>query len=118
IPVTRLRMTRVALTVLADLRTHYPEQFFGQQLGERAGIHPGTLYPLLKQMQRGGWLTSWPEPENEWRASAPPGRGPGRRRTYFQLTPNGLRAATHELAQPRGKREPSNDLSAQNRRET
>ncbi|MEV2226866.1 TniQ family protein, partial [Nocardia vinacea] len=31
IPVTRLRMTRVALTVLADLRTHYPEQFFGQQ---------------------------------------------------------------------------------------
>lgn len=41
-------------------------------------ISPGTLYPLLKRMERNGWL----------RSKAEPGSGP-RGRRYYHLTPIG-----------------------------
>lgn len=55
-------------------------------------ISPGTLYPLLKRMERNGWL----------RCRAEPGAGP-RGRRYYHLTPRGanvlalLRDAVEEL---------------------
>ncbi|WP_134662651.1 MULTISPECIES: TniQ family protein [unclassified Amycolatopsis] len=114
IPVARLRMTRATLAVLADLRSHHPAEFYGHELHQRIGLHHGTLYPLLKQLHAAGWLTSRPEDEAEWLAGAPPGRGPGRRRTYYQLTPDGLRAATHELHQPRRNRKPNGNPQRNN----
>jgi DNA-binding PadR family transcriptional regulator len=48
-------------------------------------------------MNKAGWLTSRPEDEQSWLAGAPPGCGPGRRRTYYTLTAEGRRAARHEL---------------------
>lgn len=55
-------------------------------------ISPGTLYPLLKRMERNGWL----------RCEIEPGSGP-RRRRFYQLTDRGaavlalLRDAVAEL---------------------
>ncbi|UUV28597.1 TniQ family protein [Amycolatopsis roodepoortensis] len=118
IPVTRLRMTRATLAVLADLRARHPAEFYGHELHQRLGLHHGTIYPLLNQLENAGWLTSHPEDEAEWLAGAPPGRGPGRRRTYFQLTPDGFRATIHELAQPRRNRNTKRNPAAQHRRET
>jgi hypothetical protein len=54
---------------------------------DRTGIDQGTLYPILGRMHRAGWLSSHPEDEQSWLAGAPPERGPGRRRTYDNLTP-------------------------------
>jgi hypothetical protein len=55
------------------------------------------LYPMLHRMRRAGWLTSHPEGEQSWLAGAPPGRGLGGRRTYYNLIPERYRAACHEL---------------------
>ena len=68
----------------------------------------------IEAIHTAGCLTSHPEDEAEWVAGAPPGRGPGRRRTYYQLTPDGLRAATHELNQPRRNRKPDENPQRNN----
>ncbi|MFI9388958.1 LysR family transcriptional regulator [Kutzneria sp. NPDC052558] len=94
----QIRISRPVLTVLRDIIDH-PGQFYGLELHQRTGIDYGTLYPMLHRMHQAGWLTSHPEDEQSWLAGAPPGRGPGRRRTYYDLTPEGRRAALHELHQ-------------------
>ncbi|MDQ1016910.1 TniQ family protein [Streptomyces afghaniensis] len=104
ITVTRIRITGPTLTLLRDLLDHQDEEFYGAQIHARTGIDNGTLYPQLKRMERAGWLTSRLEPEESWIARAPVGCGPGRRRTYYTLTPGGLRAATHEVQHHRPRR--------------
>lgn len=52
--------------ILAELRRHGYD------------VSPGTLYPLLKRMERNGWL----------RCEIEPGNGL-RRRRYYHLTPGG-----------------------------
>jgi hypothetical protein len=80
-----------------DVPPHDPDEFYGFAIKQRTAIDGGTPYPLLKRMNKAGWLTSRPEDEQSWLAAAPPGRGPGRRRTYYTLTTEGRRAALHEL---------------------
>ncbi|MFG2334676.1 PadR family transcriptional regulator [Streptomyces sp. NPDC048604] len=63
----------------------------------RTGLEPGTLYPQLKRLERAGWLTSRLEDDTAWMNRATPGRGPGRRRTFYTLTAEGHRAARHEF---------------------
>jgi DNA-binding PadR family transcriptional regulator len=66
--------------ILAELRRHGHD------------VSPGTLYPLLKRMERNGWL----------RCETDPASGP-RGRRYYHLTPRGaavlrvLRDAVSEL---------------------
>jgi DNA-binding PadR family transcriptional regulator len=66
--------------ILAELRRHGHD------------VSPGTLYPLLKRMERNGWL----------RCESDPASGP-RGRRYYHLTPRGaavlgvLREAVIEL---------------------
>jgi len=97
IAVERIRIKATTLRLLQDLVDHDDEQFYGEQIVKRASIDAGTLYPQLHRLHDAGWLTSWPEDEQQWLAGAPPGRGPGRRRTYYTLTPDGRRAAQHEI---------------------
>jgi DNA-binding MarR family transcriptional regulator len=110
--VTRLRLTRPVLTVLGDLIEH-PGEFYGLEIRQRTGVDEGTLYPMLKRLQQRGWLTSRPEDEQAWLAGAPPGRGPGRRRTYYAFTTDGHRAALHELDR-RSKRKTDETQPMQN----
>lgn len=109
IAVERIRIMAPTLRLLQDLVEHDDVQFYGEQVVKRIGIDAGTLYPALHRLRAAGWLTSWPEPEHEWLAGAPPGCGPGRRRTYYALTPEGRRAAEHEIeyrdARPKKRQE-------------
>lgn len=97
ITVTRTRIMAPTLRLLQDLVEHGDPHFYGHEVAARTGIDTGTLYPALHRLQDAGWLTSWPEPEQEWLAGAPAGRGPGRRRTYYAFTPEGRHAAEHEI---------------------
>jgi DNA-binding MarR family transcriptional regulator len=76
---------------------HIDDECYGLELLQSTGLDEGTLCSNLKRMARAGWLTSRPEDEHAWLAGAHPGRGPGRRRTYYSFTPEGRRAALHEL---------------------
>ncbi|GAB3453304.1 hypothetical protein GCM10027436_53860 [Actinophytocola sediminis] len=96
INVTRLRMTTPLKAILRDLLDN-PREFYGHELLNRTNVSAGVIYDILHRLLNAGWLTSRPEDEHAWLAGAPPGRGPGRRRTYYTLTPDGHRAALHEL---------------------
>lgn len=76
---------------------HHPQESYGAAILEHTGLVPGTLYPMLHRLTAARWLTSRPESEQSWLARAPVGRGPGRRRTYYTLTAEGIHAARHEL---------------------
>ena len=113
IAVERLRMTHTTLTLLRHLTTTDAEEVYGHGLYQSTGIHHSTLHPLLRSLEQAGWLTSRDEDEADWLAGAPPGCGPGRRRTYYRLTPDGRRAALRELNTPR-KRQNSEKPGATN----
>jgi DNA-binding MarR family transcriptional regulator len=93
----RITITAATKTLLRDLIDRGTERTYGQEITTRTGLDSGTVYPNLRRLLAAGWLTSWPEDEQEWLAGAPPGCGPGRRRTYYALTDNGRRAALHEI---------------------
>ncbi|MEU4588261.1 LysR family transcriptional regulator [Kitasatospora aureofaciens] len=96
--VGRPRITRPLLAVLHHIHTELDgAEFYGFGVHQSTGTDLGTLYPMLTRLEDLGWLTSRPEDEAEWLAGAPPGRGPGRRRTYYQLTPEGRRAAAYTV---------------------
>ncbi|MEV5216786.1 TniQ family protein [Streptomyces albidoflavus] len=106
IAVTRIRITGPTLALLRDLLDHKDKEFYGAQIHARTGLNTGTLHPQLKRLKQAGWLTSRPEIEESWLGRAPAGCGPGRRRTYYSFTPEGVRAAAHEI-QHHKKRPPS-----------
>jgi len=97
IDVQRITITAATAILLRDLIDHGAERTYGQEITTRTGLDGGTVYPNLRRLLAAGWLTSWPEDEQEWLAGAPPGCGPGRRRTYYALTEDGRRAALHEI---------------------
>ncbi len=105
IAVDRIRITSPTLMLLRDLLAHHNEEFYGAQIHTRTGLDYGTLYPQLKKSEQAGWLTSRPESEKSWLGRAPVGCGPGRRRTYYALMHEGLRAATHEVRHHRPRRQ-------------
>lgn len=107
IAVQRIRIRQETLTLLQDLLDHADEEFYGAQVYTRTGLTQGTVSDQLRRLQRAGWLTSRPEDDDSWMRRATPGRGPGRRITYYSLTPEGRRAATHEL-HTRGRPAPRN----------
>lgn len=116
IPVRRLRMSEATRTLLGHITANPDNEFYGQGLSEQTGLAAGTLGPRLRQLAQEGWLTSRLEDEAEWLAGAPPGCGPGRRRIYYRLTPEGLRAALRQLDAPR-KRTPHEKTRTNARRE-
>lgn len=99
IAVERIRIHQETLTLLNDLLSHADEESYGAQIHARTGLSQGTVSDQLRRLQHAGWLTSRPEDDVSWRTRAPATRGPGRRRTYHALTPEGRRAAEHELQQ-------------------
>jgi len=75
-----MRRGTAALSVLC--RLHEPQ--YGYRLGElledaRMGIEPGTLYPMLRRLEKQGLLTS------SWEITG------AKPRKYYQLTEQGSR---------------------------
>ncbi|MFE1836474.1 TniQ family protein [Streptomyces sviceus] len=99
ISVPRIRIRAETLTLLRDLVDHAPTEFFGSQVSARTGLNQGSISDRLRQLEQAGWLASRPEDDASWLSRATPGRGAGRRRTYYTLTAAGRRAAEHELQQ-------------------
>ncbi|MGG2463746.1 hypothetical protein ACO0M4_28785 [Streptomyces sp. RGM 3693] len=97
IAVQRIRIRQETLTLLQDLLDHTDEEFYGAQVHTRTGLPQGTVSDQLRRLRQAGWLTSRPEDDDSWMRRATPGRGPGRRITYYSLTPEGRSAAAHEL---------------------
>ncbi|GLW19738.1 hypothetical protein Stsp01_64810 [Streptomyces sp. NBRC 13847] len=97
IAVERIRIRQETLTLLQDLLDHADQEFYGAQVHTRTGLPQGTVSDQLRRLRQAGWLTSRPEDDGSWMRRATPGRGPGRRITYYSLTPEGRRAAAHEL---------------------
>ncbi|MFZ3492595.1 TniQ family protein [Streptomyces sp. 5.8] len=107
IAVRRLRIRQETLTLLHDLLVHADEESYGTQIHARTGLPQGTVSDQLSRLRDAGWLTCRLEDDESWRNRAPAGRGAGRRRAYYTLTPEGHRAATHEI-QTRGLPAPRN----------
>ncbi|HEY9372295.1 hypothetical protein [Streptomyces sp.] len=108
ITVERIRIAGPTLVFLRHLLIRPQEEFYGAEVIARTGLDPGTLYPLLKRLERAGWLTSRLEDDVAWMNRATPGRGPGKRRTFYTLAPEGHRAARHEAQhRTRGLKKPT-----------
>jgi DNA-binding PadR family transcriptional regulator len=101
IAVERIRIHTPTLALLRHLLAHPDQEFYGAQILATTTMTGGTLYPQLNRLEQAGWLTSRPEHQHAWTSRAPAGRGPGRRRTYYSLTTEGRKAATHELQRRR-----------------
>ena len=97
--ITMTRPARAALRVLLDADD---EELYGEQIATRAGLALGTIYSLLARLAAAGWITSRKEGQQ---ACHDRNRGqPHYRlripRTYHILTPDGRKAARHELSPP------------------
>jgi DNA-binding PadR family transcriptional regulator len=72
---------RTILAIMADARGAW---FHGYDLSRRAGVKPGTLYPLLIRLEEQGHL------EAQWQPSSERGRPP---RHAYRLTESGRKLA-------------------------
>jgi hypothetical protein len=97
ITVPRIRIRAETLVLLRDLLTNADQELYGAQISDRTGIGNGSLSTRLRQLEQAGWLTARLEDDDSWHRRATPGRGPGRRITYYALTPEGRRAASYEV---------------------
>jgi PadR family transcriptional regulator PadR len=88
-PTRRASLAKVK--VLGALLQDPTGPHWGYRLLKETGVRSGSLYPILAQLTRDGWLRC------EWEvlSNADAGRPP--RRTYY-LTGLGARAAAEELA--------------------
>lgn len=84
--------TRQILTVMLDAPT---DEVFGFQLTAAAGLPTGTVYPILKRLEREGWIEGRTETVGERGASA------GRPRRYYRLTGLGEREGNKAVAEQR-----------------
>src|SRR4051794_3148530 len=86
------RLSVQALELLAVLLEHPTEDHYGLDLGKRAGLLTGTVYPLLRRFEQLGWLQVSLEDVDPSAEGRP-------RRVLYRLTGEGERAARAELAQ-------------------
>lgn len=84
----RIRRSSQALAVLAALQRWPQSWHYGYDLLRETGLKSGTLYPILRRLQQGGWL------EHRWEKSSAPGRPP---RHLYRLSKAG-KAAAREMS--------------------
>jgi PadR family transcriptional regulator PadR len=79
-----MRRTHALVQVALALMDHPAAKHWGYELGKRAGVRSGVLYPMLTRMLDDGWLTDgWEDP-----ATIDVKRPP---RRYYELTDKGKR---------------------------
>jgi DNA-binding PadR family transcriptional regulator len=115
ITVDRIRITRPVRIALQALLDNAGDDLYGLELRRRTRLDYGTIYPLLARLTKAGWLTARWEDEQLWRARNPPGPKHRPRRCHYRLTPEGQRAALHEL-KPDDPTAPSGEIHRRKRR--
>jgi PadR family transcriptional regulator PadR len=85
-----MRKTKALLAVAAALLNQPDARHWGYELGKRAGIRSGVLYPILSRLHAEGWISDGWEDATTITDKRPP-------RRYYELTDAG-RIALRELA--------------------
>jgi len=84
-----MRMTIPLTRVLRVLLENPGQKMWGFDLGKKADLRSGTIYPLLARLEDAGWVTTeWEEIKKS------EGRPP---RRYYQMTEVGKREAQKAL---------------------
>ena len=86
----KLRLTQATLMVLNSLLDRPADRLSGADISRAAGLLPGTLYPILKRLEDGGWVVS------EWEDIDPKTEGRPRRR-FYHLTAEGAKEAVRSF---------------------
>lgn len=95
-----MRVTVAVATVLAALLEEPDGQRYGLDLMAATGLPSGTMYPILRKLQDGGWVTA------DWERIDPVAAGRPARR-YYRLTADGVQWARAALADLREATTPS-----------
>lgn len=87
-----MRPTEQLLQVAEVLMSEPTGRFWGYDIGRRAHLRSGVLYPILHRMLDEGWLQDgWDEAPPSGKRKAPP-------RRYYELTDLGARNLGAALA--------------------
>ena len=81
-----LRMSVAKVKVLNALLEDPAKPHYGYELMRMTGVKSGSLYPILEQLEKAGWLEAAWEDLDERREGRPP-------RRWYQLTGLGQRCA-------------------------
>ncbi len=84
-----MRKTQALGQVLMVLMEDPDGRHWGYDVGKRARLRSGVLYPILHRMLEEGWL------EDGWEDQTETNGRPARR--YYELTPDGQAMATEVL---------------------
>ncbi len=88
-----MRNTKALIAVAMALMENPSARHWGYDLGKRADVRSGVLYPILGRMLAEGWLTDgWEEYEPGGKKRPP--------RRYYRLTPTGVAELGALLARP------------------
>jgi len=91
---TQPLLTHTSAAVAAIFLENTRLERYGLELVNGAGSTKGTIYPLLIEWERRGWLASRWENDGELAKR----EEPGSRRRYYSITDAGTRELTHYLA--------------------
>lgn len=78
-----MRRTHAVVQVAVALMERPDDRHWGYDLGKRAGVRSGVLYPVLRRMLEEGWLVDGWEELTQERAKRPP-------RRYYEITDRGV----------------------------
>jgi PadR family transcriptional regulator, regulatory protein PadR len=78
------RLSSQTLKVLGALMSCPSAELSGAEIGKRAKLPSGTLYPILFRLEAAGWLQS------KWEAEDPAVLGRPRRR-FYRITGQGMK---------------------------
>jgi PadR family transcriptional regulator PadR len=79
------------LEVLQVMLRHPTGEHYGLELSKESGLPSGTIYPMLRRLERDGWV------ESRWEEADPSEEGRPRKRLYL-LTGLGAQEARRHLA--------------------
>jgi PadR family transcriptional regulator PadR len=77
-----MRTTHALVQTALELMADPDGRHWGYDLGKRAGVRSGVLYPMLTRMLAEGWLTDGWEDPSTLREKRPP-------RRYYEVTEKG-----------------------------
>lgn len=84
------RMTVSTLAVLGAFLETPSDALYGLEIGRKADLNSGTLYPILARLESAGWV------ESHWEDADASESGRPRRR-YYSLTGEGATKATRAV---------------------
>jgi PadR family transcriptional regulator PadR len=84
-----MRRTNATISVIAALMEDPTGRHWGYELGKRAGVRSGVLYPILRRMYEEGWLEDGWEDVHEVSGRPP--------RRYYEVTGAGAEHFRSEL---------------------